>query len=119
VERLTDGRYRIEGRDHFAALYGREVHMGRCAVVRSGGVRVLLNERKTPPGDLAQLRSQGLTPEAQRIIVAKSAVAFRGSYGPIAAEIYAVDTPGLCSADLSRFPYRKLARPIYPLDDMG
>ncbi len=116
VERLTDGRYHIEGKDHFAQLYGRDVNMGLCAVVRCGGVRVLLNERKTPPGDLAQLRSQGIIPEQQHIIVAKSAVAFRGAYGPIAAEIYEVDTPGLCSADLSRFPYQKLARPIYPLD---
>jgi len=116
VERLTDGRYHIEGKDHFAQLYGRDVNMGRCAVVRCGGVRVMLNERKTPPGDLAQLRSQNIVPEAQRIIVAKSAVAFRGAYGPIAAEIYEVDTPGLCSADLSRFAYQKLVRPIYPLD---
>ncbi|MCL4507371.1 MAG: MlrC C-terminal domain-containing protein, partial [Chloroflexi bacterium] len=75
------------------------------------------NERKTPPGDLAQLRNQGIIPEQQRIIVAKSAVAFRGAYGPIAAEIYEVDTPGLCSADLSRFAYRKIPRPIYPLDE--
>jgi microcystin degradation protein MlrC len=116
VERLTDGRYHIEGKDHFAQLYGRDVNMGRCAVIRDGGVRVLLNERKTPPGDLAQLRSQGIIPEEQHIIVAKSAVAFRGAYGPIAAEIYEVDTPGLCSADLNRFAYRKLTRPIYPLD---
>lgn len=117
VERITDGRYHIEGRDHFAQLYGRDVNMGRCAVVRCGGVRILLNERKTPPGDLAQWRSQGIAPEAQRIIIAKSAVAFRGAYGPVAVEIYEVDTPGLCSADLSRFTYKKLARPIYPLDD--
>ena len=116
VERLTDGRYTIEGTDHFASLYGREVQMGRCAVLRCDGVRLLLTERKTPPGDLAQLRSQGIAPEAQRVIVVKSAVAFRGAYGPIASLVLEVDTPGLCSADLSRFPYRKLSRPIYPLD---
>jgi microcystin degradation protein MlrC len=117
VERLTDGRYINEGTDHFASLYGREVQMGRCAVLRGEGVRLLLTERKTPPGDLAQLRSQGIVPEAQKIIVVKSAVAFRGAYGPIASEILEVDTPGLCSADLSRFPYRKLTRPIFPLDE--
>ena len=117
VERLTDGRYTNEGTDHFASLYGREVQMGRCAVLRCEGVRLLLTERKTPPGDLAQLRSQGITPEAQKIIVVKSAVAFRGAYGPIASEMLAVDTPGLCSADLSRFPYRKLTRPIFPMDE--
>jgi microcystin degradation protein MlrC len=80
------------------------------------GVRILLNEIKTPPGDLAQLRSQGIEPAAQRILVAKSAVAFRGAYAPIAREIYEVDTPGLCAADLSRFTYHKALRPVFPLD---
>ncbi|HET6316311.1 MAG TPA: MlrC C-terminal domain-containing protein, partial [Chloroflexota bacterium] len=61
--------------------------------------------------------SQGITPEAQRVIVVKSAVAFRGAYQPIASEIVEVDTPGLVAADLSRFPYRHLSRPIFPLDE--
>ncbi len=92
--------------------------MGPCAVVRVGGVRILLTTRRTPPGDLAQLRSQGIAPEAQRIIVVKSPVAFRGAYQPIAAEIIEVDTPGLVTADLTTFAYRHLPRPIYPLDPM-
>ena len=116
VERLTDGHYTIVGRDHFAAMSGQEVHMGNCAVIRSGGVRVVLNSRKTPPGHLNQWRSQGIMPEAQRILVAKSAVAFRGAYAPIAAEMIEVDTPGLCAADLKRFTHHKVPRPIYPLD---
>ncbi len=116
VERLTDGRYTIEGHDHFAQLYGREVNMGRCALLRCDGVLVLLTQIKTPPGDLAQWRSQGITPEAMHILVAKSAVAFRGAYASIAAEIYEVDTPGLCASNLSRFCYRKVRRPVYPLD---
>jgi microcystin degradation protein MlrC len=116
VECLTDGRFTAEGNDHFANIYGREVEMGRCAVLREDGVRILLTEHKTPPGDLAQLRSQGIIPEAQKIIVVKSAVAFRGAYEPIAGEIFEVDTRGLCAASLHQFPYRKLRRPIYPLD---
>ena len=116
VERLTDGRFTNEGVNHFSQLYGHTVDMGPCAVVRVGGVRLLLTTHRTPPGDLAQLRSQGIVPEAQRVIVVKSPVAFRGAYGPIAAEIIEVDTPGLVTADLTRFDYQKLARPIYPLD---
>ena len=119
VERLTDGQFTIEGIDHFAGIYGRNVQMGRCAVLRCGGVRLLLTERKTPPGNLAQLRSQGIVPEEQRIIVVKSAVAFRGAYEPIAREIIEVDTPGICASNLERFRYRKVPRPIYPLDAMG
>jgi microcystin degradation protein MlrC len=117
IERLTDGRFTIEGTDHFANIYGQEVQMGRCAVLRCGGIRILLTERKTPPGDLAQLRSQGIMPEEQKIIVVKSPVAFRGAYEPIAAHIFEVDTPGICAASLQNFPYQKLRRPIFPLDN--
>ena len=116
VECLTDGRFAVNPHDHFAAFYGREVNMGRCAVLRWEGIRILLTERKTPPGDLAQLRSQGIVPEAQRIIVVKSPVAFRAAYESIAAEILVVDTPGLCTANLTRFRYTKLSRPVFPLD---
>ncbi len=117
VENLTDGRFTTEGKDHFANIYGQVVEMGRCAVLRCKGVCLLLTERKTPPGNLAQLRSQGIVPELQKIIVVKSPVAFRGAYEPIAAEILEVDTPGLCSANLHQFPYCKLPRPIFPLDE--
>jgi microcystin degradation protein MlrC len=92
--------------------------MGRCARLRCGDIDLLLTERKTPPGDLGQLRSQGIEPQSKRIIVVKSAVAFRGAYEPIAVEIIEVDTPGLCAASLHQFPYQKLRRPIYPLDEV-
>jgi microcystin degradation protein MlrC len=39
------------------------VDMGSCAVVRWGGVFVLLTSRRTPPFDLGQWRSQGVDPE--------------------------------------------------------
>jgi len=117
VERLTDGRFKIEGASHFASYYGGWVEMGACAVVQCDGVRLLLTERKTPPGSLAQLWSQGIAPEAQKIIVVKSPVAFRCAYEAIAAEILEVDTPGLCTANLKRLPYRRLPQPVFPLDE--
>jgi microcystin degradation protein MlrC len=116
VEKLTDGQFEITGRDHFANLYGERVNMGPCAVLRCGGVRILITTRKTPPGDLNQLRSVGIEPAQQNILVVKSAVAFRGAYEPVAGRIIEVDTQGLCSSDLSRFEYRRIPRPVYPLD---
>lgn len=117
IQNLTDGRFSTSGKDHFSNIYGQEVDMGRCARLRCGGITLLLTEKKTPPGDLEQLRSQGINPEAQKIIVVKSTIAFRGAYEPIAAEIIEVDTPGLCAASLDAFPYRKLRRPLFPLDE--
>ena len=119
IEKISDGHFTISGRDHFANLYGNHVNMGPSAVIRCGGVRILVTSRKTPPGDLNQLRSQGIEPLQQKIIVVKSAVAFRGAYEAIAGEIWEVNTPGLCSSDLSQFAYKNVPRPVYPLDTHG
>ena len=117
VETLSDGVFTCELPDnHFAAFYGNEVNMGKCAWLRVGGVNILLTERKAPPMDLAQLRHIGIVPEAQQMIVVKSAVAYRAAYMSIAAAVIEMDTAGLCSANLTRFPYRHLKRPIFPLD---
>lgn len=112
VRLISDGRYVHAG----SWMTGREMNMGRSVVLACDGLTLLLSERKTAPFDAGQLRSQGILPEAQHIIVVKSAVAWRAAYGALAQKVIEVDTPGLCSPHLERFPYRKLRRPIYPLD---
>lgn len=119
IRTLSSGTFECELPDnHFAAFYGHTIQMGRTAWLRSGGVNIILTERKTPPFDLAQLRGVGIIPERQKMIVVKSAVAYRAAYLPIAAGVIEMDTAGLCTANLSRFPYRHLRRPIFPLDEL-
>ena len=116
----SDGRFDLEDRhSHLAASQGVHIDMGPTAVVRHGGVTIVLTSRKTPPFDLGQLRSQGIEPTEMRVIGVKAAVAHRRAYDPIAAESYTVTTPGPCSSDPRRLPYRRLRRPIYPLDVNG
>ena len=67
-------------------------------------------------GRSAKLKSVGIDPRSQQIIVVKAAVRWRGGYGPIAAHAIHVDTPGLGSVDLARFDYQHIRRPIFPLD---
>jgi microcystin degradation protein MlrC len=120
VRALSDGTFACELPDnHFAAFYGSTIRMGRTVWLRTGGINLVLTERKTPPFDLAQLRGVGVIPERQKMIVVKSAVAYRAAYLPIAAGIVEMDTAGLCSANLTRFHYRHLRRPIFPLDELG
>ncbi|MCC6124551.1 MAG: M81 family metallopeptidase [Pirellulales bacterium] len=111
------GRFTLEDpHSHLASMHGRHIEMGPCAVVRHENLTILLTSRKTPPFDLGQLRSQGIAPEKQFVIAVKAAVAHRQAYDPIAAAEYAVDTPGPCASRLQSFPYRRVRRPIYPLD---
>ncbi|WP_040677772.1 M81 family metallopeptidase [Nitratireductor pacificus] len=116
--RLSAGAFRLEDlNSHLAASQGATFDMGPCAViVADETVTVLLTSRKTPPFDLGQLRSQGIEPEALSVIGVKAAVAHRRAYDGIAKASYTVSTRGPCASNLRMLPYRKLRRPIYPLD---
>jgi microcystin degradation protein MlrC len=112
VGRITDGQFIHEGPENA----GVPADMGPTAVIRVDGVNLIVTTRKFAPGDLNQLRSVGIVPEDQKILVVKAAVRWRGGYGPITKHAILVDTPGLGSIDLSRFTFHHLNRPLFPLD---
>ncbi len=119
VELLSrrDGRFKLEDKhSHLASMCGDAFDMGPCAVVRHGEVTLLLTSRKTPPFDLGQWRSQGLEPKDFSFIAVKAAVAHRRVYDPIAARMLWVDTPGPCTSNVRSLPYRRIRRPVFPLD---
>jgi microcystin degradation protein MlrC len=80
------------------------------------GHTVVLNSLRMAPMSLEQVLSLGIKPEQKKIIISKGVVAPRPAYEPIASEIITVDTPGLTSADPTRFEYHRRRRPLYPLE---
>ncbi len=112
VRALTDGVFRNIGpmRD------GLVDDMGRVAVMDVDGLTLILTERKLPMWNLEQLRSLGIEPTRQRLIVCKGAVAHRAAYLPIASRTVEVETPGSCAGDVRSFQYRNIRRPLFPLD---
>jgi microcystin degradation protein MlrC len=113
----SDGQFSLEdAHSHLASMVGRHIDMGNCAVVRHRGLTLLLTSKKTPPFDLGQLRSQGIEPKNLKVICVKAAVAHKRAYNPIAGASYLVEAPGPCSSDLSRFAFRHVKRPVFPLD---
>lgn len=114
VRHLGDGRFVHRG----SYMTGQETCMGRTAVVAADGVEIVVTERPTMPFDAEQLRSQGIEPADRRILVVKSAIAWRAAFGDLAADAIPVATPGICTSDLSNLPYRNVRRPIHPLDDL-
>jgi microcystin degradation protein MlrC len=116
----SDGRFELEDpQSHLASISGTRIDMGPCATVGYAGVTILLTSRKTPPFDLGQLRSQGLEPTAFKVIGVKAAVAHKRAYDPITGLSVEVETPGTCTNRLDQLTYRRLARPIFPLDAMN
>jgi len=112
VRTLFDGKYRHIG----PYMTGQRADMGLTAVVETGPVTVILTERRVPPWDPGHVRSVGLDPRRFHIIVAKSAIAWKTAFGDVATRAIDVDTPGCCAANLHRFAYRNVRRPVYPLD---
>ena len=112
VKTIFDGNFVHKG----PMARGVRSNLGRTAVVKVGGIEIILTERRFQPIDAEVLRSVGIEPRDRKLIVLKSAVHFRADYTPIAHEILEVDTPGVHSPDLFSYDYQKIRRPIYPLD---
>lgn len=113
VRVISDGHFRYSG----SYMTGQEVNTGHTVVLETVGEnKVIVSERKTLPFDHEQLRSVGISPENCRIIVVKTAISWRAAYGHLATRAIYVDTPGVASDDLSTFGFKKVPRPIYPLD---
>jgi microcystin degradation protein MlrC len=109
---LVDGRYTHQG----SYMTGTTTTMGRTAVVDVGGVTVVLTSLRTMPFDAGQLQSLAIEPAQQRILVVKSAVAWRAAFGDVARRAIVVDTPGVCASNLGRFAYLRRPQPLYPLE---
>jgi microcystin degradation protein MlrC len=112
VRLISDGKFIARG----PMGTGSERDMGSTAVIRVGGVDVIVTEKRLQPTDLQLYRSLGIEPAEKRFIVVKSSVHFRAAHGPIAREIIELDTPGLTSPRLAGFGFSRIRRPIFPLD---
>ena len=116
---LSSGRFELEDkRSHLASMSGDFFNMGPCAVVRHENLTILLTSRPTPPMDRAQWSSQGFAPQTFAFLGVKAAVAHRGAYASIAERMLWVETPGPCTSNLSTLPFRKIVRPVFPLDTL-
>jgi microcystin degradation protein MlrC len=85
-------------------------------VLKVYDIEILLTEVRVQPTDLQQYRAFGIEPTEKKIIVVKSAVHFRAVHEPIAKEIIEVDTPGIHGTRLAAFGYKKIRRPMFPID---
>ncbi|MGQ0551208.1 MAG: MlrC C-terminal domain-containing protein [Armatimonadota bacterium] len=112
VERLAPMEFTYKG----PYMTGRRVNAGWAAVLDAGSVRIVVRERKVMPFDAEELRVLGIEPRDCRIIVVKSAIAWRAAYEEMARDIIEVDTPGVCTANLQSLPYTRVRRPVVPLD---
>jgi microcystin degradation protein MlrC len=113
VRLVSDGRWTARARGYNTGI---ETCMGKTVVFEIDAVRVLIAERSAMTVDPELFRSHGIEPLYCKIVVVKSPNGFRAAYEPLAKRIILVDTPGVSTAHLEALPFRRINRPIYPLD---
>ena len=112
VKTITDGRYLPKG----PMSRGVSREMGRTVVLNVKGIDIILTERSQQPTDLELYRSLGLDPRSYKILLIKSCVHYRAAHEPIAKKIIEIDLPGWHGTRLAAFPWKKLKRPVFPVD---
>jgi microcystin degradation protein MlrC len=115
IRLIADGRFEEPSPTHGGQRF---FDAGPTVVLETQDDHTLvLTSRRVGNTSLQQMYSLGIRPESRRVIVAKGVVSPRAAYGPIAAEMIVVDTPGVTTADLTRFEYRRRRRPLYPFEE--
>tara|TARA_B100000674_G_C37289992_1_gene667255 strand:+ start:104 stop:478 length:375 start_codon:yes stop_codon:yes gene_type:complete len=92
----NDGRFELENKQsQLASMASDYCDMGPYAVVRHGGLTLLLTSIRTAPFDLGQRHSRDGAVEKLNVVAVKAAVAHRAAYDPITGRIFKADTPEL------------------------
>lgn len=109
VKTLTDGR-------HLGVLPVEPRHAGRTAVLEVGGIAIVLTEEPVMTIDASVYAMAGLDPRHFKIVQVKSPGGFRAVYTSFAAGIFELDAPGPCDSNLTRLPFKRIRRPLWPFD---
>ena len=112
VRAITDGEYTITG----PQFQGMRCYMGRTAVLDTGAAEIVVTERNQEPWDRGVFTSVGIDPARKRYLLLKSRMYFRPVFLPIAKGMVYCDALGVGSSDWTLFDFKKIRRPIYPLD---
>lgn len=104
VQRLGSGSFRATG----DVARGADVALGPMALLRIGGVEVVVSSRRMQAFDRAPFEHLGVDLPSRRIIVVKSSVHFRAEFEPLAEEVLLIAAPGLVPESNIDLPYRRL-----------
>lgn len=86
--------------------------------IRVGNVDILVSSAQVQTYDDGLIRALGIDLADCKIIAIKSTHHFSAYFKDHAGLIVPVETPGIHCADLSVFEYKKIIRPLFPLDEM-
>jgi len=112
VKLISTGQYRNRGPMSKGVL----MDMGPSVVLDTGGVEIVVISRHQEPNDLECFRSLGIDPTTKRFLMLKSRIHWRAAFRPIIAGEVECAGVGVCTSDYSMLDFKKVRRPVYPLD---
>lgn len=110
---MSDGRFVHPVGGIHAGLYS---DIGKSARIRQGNVDIVIGSTLHQALDDRPFLVTGADITQYRYVGLKSAHHFRAFFGDKAAAIIPADPPGLMCGNLEMFEYKKMPRPVYPLD---
>ena len=92
---------------------------GPSALLKIGGIKVAVASNRIQCYDPMQFEMYGEDVAAARTVVVKSRGHFRAGFDEFFSDerILEIDTAGLTSPVLTRFDFKHLPRPVFPLDE--
>jgi microcystin degradation protein MlrC len=104
----------------FTGPYGTGTRrsFGPSACLNIAGFDVVVATRNVGIYDLEQFGKFGIDPAHKSVVVVKCMQGHHAAFDPIGSITLDIDTGGLTSSDLSHFSFTKVARPVWPIDDI-
>lgn len=100
-------------------FHQRQIDMGRSVLFEVGPVTMLITELRGVAGNLPEVyRALGVEPADYKMAVLKTASNFQ-FFAPLTSQVIRVDTTGPGQSDIMTLPWKRLPRPIYPLDEVN
>ncbi len=112
VKTISNGHYRNRG----PMARGVQMDMGAAVVLDTGAVEIVLISRHVEPSDLNCLLALGIDPMQKRYVMLKSRIHWRAGLGKLASAVVECAGVGVCTSDYGQLRFKKVRRPIYPLD---
>lgn len=102
-------------RGQVAALYPNDPVGGRIAVLRVGGVQIIITSRRKPYHHLHDFTDLGLDPTGSNVVAVKIGY-LEPELRHLAKGALLALTPGAVNQDIPHLTYSRVPRPVYPLD---
>jgi microcystin degradation protein MlrC len=111
VRKIADGRVKV------AVFQQPEFDQGRTVIFDVGPVTLMLSERTGAAGNVPEVyRWFGIEPTDYKMAVLKTASNFQ-FFDAIGSRVIRVDTGGPGQSDVVGLPWRRVPRPMYPMEE--